>query len=236
MKFKEWLKINERATVRNVPSSSRGTVMNQSVLRGAATTWGHADTPTWLQKGAYYGLSGIGGSVRKTLEDDIGLVVQGAGNIRPMPTADNEDVGVKYFSLPLQIPKFKHAKNHYEQYNIGLNPGDPVTSGQVYKAALRVPANMIRHSDSRMDMDTEGKFMLLRANNDNEGNRQWNWDVNESKQFTRALIYKCIVDEMNKNQEERSKYDINSFDLLDEKEHDGVMVAWFSFDRLKGKK
>lgn len=231
MKFKEWLSLNERATVRNVPSS-RSTIMNQGVLRGAATTWGHTDNPSWAQKGTYHLLSGIGGGVRKGLENDIGLVVHGSGNIRPMPGVGTsaQDASIKYFSLPLQIPKHKYNKQ-YQILGIKLNTGDPVTPNRIYKDVLRiVQADMIRHLGDQMDVEVNGKFLLLHAKTDEEGNKQWNWDPNESKQFTRALIYKCIVDEMNKNQKERSEYDINSFELVDEKEQNGVMISWFAFD------
>lgn len=181
------------------------------------------------EKGLTSVASGIGGSIRNTLEKDIGLVVQGVGRIMSPPMFGQSGELIKYYTLPLQIPRLKHNSS-YEDHDDGIESGSPNTPKSLYKKVKETPADMIRHYENPMDVEVNGKFLLLYK--DDEG--KWNWNPQESRQFTRALIYKCIVDDMNKNKE-AYKYDVNRFSVVEEKDDDNmILTTWFAFERSKG--
>lgn len=232
MKFKEWLQIQEtRASVRSKPSGRPA--LNQGFLRGSAATWGHGDSPMPWEKGLTGVASGIGGSIRNTLEKDIGLVVQGVGRIMSPPIFGQSGELIKHYTLPLQIPRSKHNSS-YENHNHGMDSGSPNTPKSLYKKVKEMPADLIRHYENPMDVEVNGKFLLLDKEDDAGGEERWNWNPQESRQFTRALIYKCIVDDMNKNGE-AYKYDVNRFSIAEEKDEDMILTTWFAFEQLKSK-
>jgi hypothetical protein len=234
MKFKEWLKINERATspspTQYRPSGNTGT------LRGPAYTYGYTNTPGPFKQGFTAAATAQGQSTRSELEGR-GLVIQGVGDIQSMPNLDEKRPGVKHYALPLQIPKLKHNSMVIDENRMKnvLEKDSYVTSPRVYREALAIERNKIRRLEGRTkDIEVEGKFLLLHSEQDADGKEQWNHSPNESKQFTRALIYNCIVDQMNNDPKERFKYDINSFEVVEEEEQDGVLQAWFAFNPKKG--
>jgi hypothetical protein len=235
MKFKEWLKINEaRASVRQRPSSASRPTLNQGFLRGSAATWGHGDSPLPPEKAITAAASAIGSGIRKTLEDEIGLVVQGVGRIMSPEIFGKSGELIKYYSLPFQIPKSKHNSS-YENYNQGIDSGSPNTPKVLYKNIKNISPNLIRHYEEPMDVEVNGKFLLLNSEEDASGKTRWNWNPQESRQFTRALIYKCIVDDMNSNKKEAYEYDVNRFSVVEEKDEDLILTTWFAFEKLKSK-
>jgi hypothetical protein len=229
MNFREWLEFTEdRASVRNVPSSRGGSrpAMNQGFLRGSATTWGHTDSPDPLEKGVTAVATGVGSSIRKSLEDDAGLVVQGVGRIMGPPGME-EEMGAEYNYLPIQIPVWTHNKQQRE-FPIGS-----IDSDRIYKDILKAdvmdkirsvngPAGM----DKGVDMD--GRFTLL--SQDDEGN--WNFDQAKAKQFTRALIYRMVREGL--APDKREMYDLDAMPEIvgEELSEDGrVLLVWFGFEK-----
>lgn len=226
MKFKEWLKINEvKAFVGNSPVS-RNPFRNRAYDPSNVLAVGRSTDPVGItgiaKKGAGHLLQSIGNSAGKTFED-IGLVPKGTGRLEGLPHGEASAPGVKYYSLPLQIPKLKHNSS-YQDVDIGLDRGLLITPKRVYKnARSKIPLSQIRQVGDGQEVEINGKFLLLHKENDNEDS--WNWDTNESVQFTRALIYKCIVDTIDQN-----KYYIDSFDVAGEQDKNGILTTWFTFE------
>jgi hypothetical protein len=193
--------------------------MNQGYLRGSATTWGHTDSPDPLEKGVTAVATGIGSSLRKSIEDDAGLVVQGVGKILNPPGIEGK-MEAEYYYLPLQTPQKEH-NGSIIPIRISIN------ENRIFKDVFSLDyrdINMVDQTGITKNNMNNGKFLLLRE--DEEG--EWNWDPSQAKLFTTALIYRVLVENM--SPEKKKKYDLDSFEIVGEEEANGVLLVWFGFE------
>lgn len=247
MRFREWLKIDEISSpYRRSPRASSLSFPRTSPrtdITGHGGYYGNYNRPGILATAGTAVASGAGDSLRGSLEK-MGLNVQGARQVASLPRGllDSEESEPKHYTLPLQIPVQEHNGQEIE-HEIArvLEPRAYVTSKRLYERVLvrDVDLRLIRHERDGFQIKVPNKFLLLNVNDDekeegDEDNEEvTNWDVNESRQFTRALIYKCIVEEMNKNRQERMKYDIKKFYEVHEDEKNGMLTVHFVFEPNK---
>lgn len=218
MNFKKWIKLSEtKSSVRYKPS---GGALNQGFLRGSAATYGHTDSPDPLEKAGTAVVSGLGSSLRSSLENDSGLVVQGVGRILSPPEQE-ENTEAHYNYLPLQLPVYTYNKNP-RKMSINVN------SNRIFKDVLNPLDANIRTVDGtygiQEGVSVEGAFTLLYK--DEEGNL--NGEYSTAKQFTTALIYKLIVEGLIRK-DEIKKYDITKPPEVigEEIGDDNVLLVWF---------
>lgn len=221
MTFKEWIRLSEtKSSVRYRPT---GGALNTGFLRGSAASYGHTDAPDPLEKGLTSIGTGLGSSLRKSLEDDTGLVVQGVGRMMS-PPSNEEDVNAHYNFLPLQLPQYTHNKNQIVLNRINLN------SNRMFKDVMNINDANIRQVSGDYGMEKgaemEGAFTLLYE----DENGKLNGDYNQAKQFTTALIYRLIVDGL-KSSGEIEKYNVDKMEVIGEEVSDeGVLLVWFRFE------